>query len=124
MNPLAGASTYKCVIEVLNSTLGFVEEDPCYGFTVNYECGYSGVKFTFCRDVEAFYECFRECYLVANVFFTALHILPYEEFYFKGLTHRGLPHKNSILRFINTNAVEFKIENFINFYTEIYTVVV
>jgi hypothetical protein len=104
---------------ITTKDLGLIEKYPSYGFTIYCYCNYPSVEFFLVGEVEAFYEGFRECNLVANVVPTFLDILPNEEFNLGGLTHRPTPIGKSKQKFKNTSESEFKIENFINFYTEI-----
>jgi len=99
--------------------LGLIEEYPSYGFTIYCYCNYPSVEFFLIGEVEAFNKGFRKCNLIANIISTFLNILPNKEFYFRGLTHRPTPIGKSRQKFKNTSELEFKIENFINFYTEI-----
>lgn len=118
LNPL---STNSYVTKFKNTTenLGLIEKYSNYGFTVYCYCNYPSVEFFLVGEVEAFNKRLRECNLIANIVPTFLDILPNEEFNFGGLTHRLTPTLKSKQKFKSTSESEFKIENFINFYTEI-----
>ena len=104
---------------ITTKDLWFIEENSCYGFTIYCYCNYPSVEFFLVGEVEALYKGLRKCNLIANVVPTLFNILPNEEFYFRGLTHRLTPTSKSKQEFKNTSELEFSIENFINFYTEI-----
>ena len=104
---------------ITTKDLWFIEENSCYGFTIYCYCNYPSVEFFLVGEVEALYKGLRECNLIADIVPTFLNILPNEELNLGGLTHRPTPIGKSKQKFKNTSELEFKIENFINFYTEI-----
>lgn len=104
-------------------TTSLIEEYPSYHFVVDDCSDYSSVKFFFAGEVEAFHECFRERYLVADVVLAVLRVLPYEDPDLERLTHVPPPFMNSVLRLINTGVLDFNIEEFISFETDFYMVI-
>jgi hypothetical protein len=117
--PLPTPPNLNITIQLKKTSLCFVEKNSSYSFAIDCDCNYPSVEFFLVGEVEALYKGFRKCNLIADIVPTFLNILPNEELNLGGLTHRPTPIGKSKQKFKNTSELEFNIENFINFYTEI-----